>query len=218
MTRKILLTILVLMLTLSSVAFVACDKDLDPFDIRQFYGDYHWVEYTGKGVHCSGYQFDISRIDENDIVSTIATGGNWYAHTITKEGVYYNDGQFHEVAIDQNVVDAYNKNLADIGKNFRLTKDYLICLDSGRQFTYVEGIGDPFNPYNKYARHLDATGHEYHKLTFRFAYEAFVPDDHPEWYETLNTCMDVYLFQYVEGVDGNVYSLRIEWHFVLGGK
>ena len=217
MTRKILLTILVLMLTLSSVAFVACDKDLDPFDIRQFYGDYHWVDYVRDGVHCSGYDYEIRRIEESG-TSRIAGGGILYAPTITSDGIYYEDGGFREIKIDQNVVDAYNKNLADIGKNFRLTKDYLICLDSGRQFTYVEGIGDPLNPYNKYAKHLDATGHEYHKLTFKFEYEAFVPEEHPEWYESLNTCMDVYLFQYVDGVDGNVYSLRIEWHFVLGGK
>ena len=207
--------ILVLMLTLSSVAFVACDKDLDPFDIRQFYGDYHWVDYVRDGVICSGYEFEIHRIKKEGGMTHIVGGGDRYAPTITSDGIYYEDGGFREIKIDQNIVDAYNKNLADIGKNFRLTKDYLICLDSGRQFTYVEGIGDPLNPYNKYAKHLDATGHEYHKLTFRFEYEAFVPEEHPEWYEMCNEVVDVYLQQYIEGVDGETYLLYIIFKYAM---
>ena len=203
MTRKILLIILVLMLTLSSVAFVACDKDLDPFDIRQFYGDYHWVEYTGKGVHCSGYQFDISRIDENDIVSTIATGGNWYAHTITNEGVYYNDGQFHEVAIDQNVVDAYNQILNDFGKNFKLTKDAFICNDSNKQYNYNE------ISFDDYVKILELIGENYTKMQVEFKYYGWNPEiiNDPDGYKNCTPYLTVKVFQDVNGLDGERYRV-----------
>lgn len=137
MTRKILLIILVLMLTLSSVAFVACDKNLDPFDIRQFYGEYSRNESMDPRGHVS---LEIFKLREDQSIydtvlyvsslSHLENNGYWYRDIVTQELV------FAETSIDGLVLDEASSIVEMLGTNFQLCEEKLIATKSNTEFCY----------------------------------------------------------------------------------
>ena len=137
MTRKILLIILVLMLTLSSVAFVACDKDLDPFDIRQFYGEYSrnesmdpcgaiLIEFWQRKEGETGYQM----IDIVHNIDRIEGNGYWY-YTISTQELEYKETDLDARALEKaaNAIDMF-------GTDFQLSEGKLVAKQSNTVFYY----------------------------------------------------------------------------------
>ena len=217
MTRKILLIILVLMLTLSSVAFVACDKDLDPFDIRQFYGEYNWVEDNGQGSHSI---FSIEILKEERTSQSVTHSSVFYINGVndvvilSTDGAYWED-TFREINFDINVVGSFNSIMEDLGRNFALTNEQFIFKDTGKKYCYENEGWNP-DVYRRII--LELKGHNYEKLEVELNYDA-VDDDLQSYNEKGYTKqLSILISEDIVGQDGEKYFIRIKMLYVIKGN
>jgi hypothetical protein len=201
------------MLTLSSVAFVACDKNLDPFDIRQFYGEYNWVEDNGQGSHSI---FSINILSEERTSQSVTRpsifyfNGSNYAVSLSTDGAYWGD-TFREINFDINVVNSFNSIMEDLGRNFALTDELFMFKDTGKKYCYEN---EGWNP-NVY-RHiiLELEGHNYDKLEVELNYDA-VDDDLQSYNEKGYTKqLSILISEDVIGQDGEKYFIRIKMLYI----
>ena len=141
MTRKILLIILVLMLTLSSVAFVACDKDLDPFDIRQFYGEYSRnesmdprgqisIEFWQRKQGETGYHMILNV----PFITRVEGNGYWHYAIPTQELVY------EETDLDARALEKAASAIDMFGTDFQLSEGKLFAKQSNTVFYYDDYV------------------------------------------------------------------------------
>ncbi len=145
MTKKVV--VIILLCVMLAICLCACSNSYK-LNISRFVGDYKFVDYeegispdssnyTHVGFSLSSFKAN-SALDE-DFLDPEVSGS---LVEIRTDGIVFLGDQgekvFKEKALEQELVDSVNQLIAEIGKNFKLSRNELKFLDTDKSFRIKE--------------------------------------------------------------------------------